>query len=240
VPQTAVFTSLLCIGAYLLGSIPAAFIIAKWSRGIDLRKVGSGNVGFSNLAASTSKYLAVPVFIFDVGKGALAVFAARWAGLPLPLQAVVGICAIAGHNWPVFLKFNAGRGILTTVGVGVALIPKLGAALVLLSFVGIPFHLLALTSLIAVFLFPLLTYFSSAPVISWLVGTSFGGDRLPMVIILFGIWLLVPMRRLTAPRSSRAANVSTGQLLLTRFLFDRDIKDRKVWLHQSHETDNAR
>ena len=152
-PQIAVF-SLLCIGAYLLGSIPAAYIVAKRARGIDLQKYGSGNVGFSNLAASTSKWLAVPVFIFDLGKGALAVFAAVWVGLPLPLQAVVGLFAVAGHNWPVFLKFNGGRGILTSVGVALVLFPRLAVVLVALSFLGIPFHLLSLTSLIATSLFP--------------------------------------------------------------------------------------
>lgn len=224
---------LLCIGFYLFGSIPAAFIVAKWARGIDLRNYGSGNVGFTNLAASTSKWLAIPVLIFDLGKGALAVFAARWLGLSLTLQAVVGIFAVAGHNWPVFLKFNAGRGILTTVGVGLALVPKLGTALILLTFIGIPFHLIALTSLITIFCFPVLIWFSVVPPINLLIGNPLGGERLAMTLILFALWLLVPLRRMTVPRSSLAASISTGQLLLNRFLFDRDIRDRKAWVTRS-------
>lgn len=226
---------LLCIGSYLCGSIPAAFLIAKWARGIDLRKYGSGNVGFSNLATSASIWLAIPVLVFDAGKGALAVFAAKWLGLPLPLQAVVGIFAVVGHNWPVFLKFSAGRGILTIVGVGIALVPKLGIVLVLLSFIGIPFRLLALTSLIAIFFLPVLTWFSTIPPFIWLIGNPLGGDRLVMTLIFFALWLLVPLRRLTIPRSPLAASISTGGLILNRLLYDRDIRDRKTWIRRNSE-----
>ena len=54
--------------------------------------------------ATTSTWLGIPVLIFDLGKGALAVYAARWLGLPLYLQGIVGLAAILGHNWPVFLN----------------------------------------------------------------------------------------------------------------------------------------
>ena len=192
-------------------------------------------MGFSNLAASTSKWLAVPVFIFDLGKGALAVFAAVWAGLPLPLQAVVGLFAVAGHNWPVFLKFNGGRGILTSVGVAIVLFPKLAVVLVALSFLGIPFHLLSLTSLIATSLFPVLVWFYNVPVINFLTGGSPGDERAVMVVIFCGLWLILVLRRLAAPRSTLASQTSTGELFLNRFLFDRDIRDRSVWIHRGPE-----
>ena len=101
---------LLAIAAYLLGSIPMAYLVARWTRGVDLRKFGSGNVGASNVLAATSKRWALPVALFDLGKGILAVMLARWAGLETSLQFAVGIAAVFGHNWPVFLGFRGGRG----------------------------------------------------------------------------------------------------------------------------------
>jgi acyl phosphate:glycerol-3-phosphate acyltransferase len=227
-----IFIALL-IGAYLLGSIPLAYLIPKWTRGIDLRKFGSGNVGFTNVAASTSKWLALPVLIFDVGKGALAVFIVRWLGYSLPLQGIAGFAAITGHNWPVFLKFNAGRGLLTTIGVVVALVPKAGVVLTLIALLGIPFHILSLTSLVCVFLISLVSWFSTIPPFDWLIGTSLVNDRLSMALVFFAIWLLMSIRRLTAPYSSLANTVSTGQLIMNRLLFDRDIRDRKAWLNRT-------
>ena len=72
---------LLVIGAYLLGSVPAAYIIARWRRGIDIREYGSGNVGAANVLAAVSKWWSIPVTIFDIGKGVLTVWIAQ---LPYP------------------------------------------------------------------------------------------------------------------------------------------------------------
>ena len=94
------FASLL-IAAYLLGSVPAAYLVAKWSRGIDIRKYGSGNVGASNIVRIVSTRWAIPVIIFDVGKGAVMVWAAQLLGLGIAQQVTVGLAAIIGHNWPV-------------------------------------------------------------------------------------------------------------------------------------------
>ena len=93
---------LLGLFAYLLGSVPAAYIAARLSKGIDLRETGSGNVGTSNVARMTSKILAVPVFMFDIGKGYLVVWLASIAGMELFYQIVIGLLAVIGHNWPVF------------------------------------------------------------------------------------------------------------------------------------------
>jgi glycerol-3-phosphate acyltransferase PlsY len=109
---------LLLLGAYLLGSVPAAYLAARWSRGIDIRQYGSGNIGVSNLWRSTSKWLAMPVIIFDFGKGMLLVWIAQLLGLGIDQQVAIGLAAIIGHNWPVFLRFSGGRGLLTTLGDG--------------------------------------------------------------------------------------------------------------------------
>jgi len=223
----------LLIGAYLFGSIPLAYLLAKWIRGIDLREYGSGNVGFTNVAAWTSKWLALPVLIFDVGKGVLAVFVSRWLGFSLPLQGLVGIAAVAGHNWPIFLNFNAGRGLLTTIGVVLALVPKAAGVLILISFVGIPFHLLSLTSLVCVFMVTLISWFSTVPPFDWLIGASLGSERLAMTLVFLVLWLVTAIRRITVPPSSLSKTVSPSRLVINRLLFDRDIQDREAWLHRT-------
>ena len=105
------------VGSYLLGSVPSAYLAGKWSRGIDIRRYGSGNVGATNLLRSTSKRVALPVIIFDSAKGMIMVVVAWQLGLGVTEQLVVGIVAIVGHNWPVFLRFSGGRGVITTMGV---------------------------------------------------------------------------------------------------------------------------
>ena len=102
---------LLIIAAYLMGSVPTAYLAARLSRGIDIRKYGSGNVGATNLLRFTSKRVAIPVIIFDIFKGMAMVWVARLLGLDVTQQVVVGVIAIIGHNWPVFLCFNGGRGM---------------------------------------------------------------------------------------------------------------------------------
>ena len=226
---------LLLIGAYLLGSVPAAYLAARWAKRIDLRKYGSGNVGLSNLIELTSsKRPAIAVLIFDLGKGALAVYSAQILDLPLYQQVIIGSATIIGHNWPVFLRFNGGRGMLTTVGVCLILAPKLTMILLVIAFVGIPFHQLAVGTVIATALLPVSSWFSSAPVISWLFGQPLGiNERLPVTLGFLGILLITALRRLTAPKTQLSATVTTRELIVNRLLFDRDIRDREAWIHQS-------
>jgi len=213
---------LLILAAYLLGSVPAAYLAAKWSRGIDLRQYGSGNVGASNLLTITSKWIAIPVIIFDVGKGAVMVWAAQLLGLGIAEQVAVGLAAIIGHNWPVFLRFNGGRGALTTIGVLLILTPWLALILVAFAFLFFPFRQLALGTTLAMAALPLFSWFFSQP---------FGiEERLPVTLGFLAIFLIVLIRRLTTPRTSLSASVPRGQLIINRLLFDRDIRDRDAWI----------
>ena len=225
--------ALLILGAYLLGSIPFAYLVAKWFRRIDLRRYGSGNVGVSNLLRLTSKRLAIPVIIFDLGKGMVMVWVAQLAGLSTGQQVIVGLAAVIGHNWSVFLRFSAGRGIMTTLGV-VILFPKLALVLLIIAFSGLPFGLMATSTLCAVALIPLCSWFSSAPVINWLLGQPLGiTERLPVTLGFLAIFLIAVIRRLTAPRTSLTASVTKGKLFVNRLLFDRDIRGRKAWIHRA-------
>ncbi|MBA7494141.1 Glycerol-3-phosphate acyltransferase [subsurface metagenome] len=217
--------ALLTIGAYLLGSVPAAYLAAKWSRGIDLRQYGTGNVSVGNLWRMFSKRLAIPVVIFDLGKGAAVVWAAQLLGLGVVQEVTVGLAAIIGHNWPVFLRFNGGRGILTTIGVVFLLMPW-GIVVIL---AGALLALLIKTSPL-----PTLGGIAILPLVSWFFGQPLGIEEpLPVTLGFLAIFLVMIIRRLTAPKSADAVSVSKKQLLLNRLLFDRDIRDREAWLHQA-------
>jgi glycerol-3-phosphate acyltransferase PlsY len=119
------------VASYLLGSIPAAYIAGK-SKGIDLRKHGSGNLGATNVIRVLGKKIGIAVFSFDMAKGAFPVyFFPRWAeslGVPFPhlvIGAILcGIAAIVGHVRPIYLRFGkGGKGVATAAGVFLALAP---------------------------------------------------------------------------------------------------------------------
>ncbi len=107
----------LIIGAYLLGAIPFGFIIGK-AKGIDVRKYGSGNTGTSNVARALGKKAAILTLLGDGLKGLIPVLIAKiFLESDLVWVTAVGLAAIVGHNWPVYLKFRGGKGVTTTYGV---------------------------------------------------------------------------------------------------------------------------
>ena len=220
----AIEFGLLTFGAYLLGSVPAAYLAARWSRGIDIRQCGDGNVGSTNLMRLTSKRIAIPVVIFDLGKGALMIWVAQLLGLNITQQITVGLAAVIGHNWPVFLRFNGGRGIFTSLGVISILVPWLGLIVLVIAYGLAPFHQLAVGVLLALIFAPLAAGFLSQP-----LGVT---DKLPIALGFLALFLIVIIRRLTAPRTTLTASVPLGQLWVNRLLFDRDIRDREAWINQ--------
>lgn len=216
--------ALLVLAAYLLGSVPLAYLAVKWSRGIDIRQYGSGNVGASNVRELTSTWVFIATVIFDLGKGMVMVWAAQLMGLGIAHQVMVGMAAIIGHNWPVFLRFAGGRGILTSLGVIAILVPWLAPVVLVIAFSFAPFHHLALGTLIALV---------SLPVLGWFLSQPLGIDeRLPITLGFLAILLIAVFRRLTAPQTSFTATVPKGELLINRLFFDRDIRDREAWIHQ--------
>jgi glycerol-3-phosphate acyltransferase PlsY len=215
---------LLVLGAYLLGSVPAAYLAARWSRGIDIRQHGSTNVGAANVLATVSKRWTIPVVIFDLVKGMAVVYIAQLIGLEVYQQVTVGIAAIIGHNWPVFLRFSGGRGALTTAGVVFALSPWLALIVVAFAFAWVPFRQLSLGTLGALILLPILSWFLSEP-----LGIE---GALPVTTGFLAILLIMVIRRLTAPRTPLTASVPTPQLIINRLLFDRDIREREAWIRR--------
>lgn len=119
-----VYWPLLLLAAYLLGSIPFAQILAR-ANGVDLRDVGSGNIGAGNLTRSVGLPWGVAAAILDGLKGLIPVWLARHAGLGLGAAGLAGIASVAGHNWSVWLRSRSGRGLATSAGLLIALDPSL-------------------------------------------------------------------------------------------------------------------
>jgi len=104
------------IPSYLLGSIPFSQIIGKLAKGVDLRKVGSGNVGGNNLIANAGAGWGLFGGGLDAAKGATAMWLASALGVPYPISLLAGIFVVAGHNWSVWLGFRGGKGLATAFG----------------------------------------------------------------------------------------------------------------------------
>ena len=116
------------LGSYLLGSFPSGFLYAKNLKGIDLRYVGSGSTGATNVLRNIGKWPALIVFILDVLKGLIAVKIAYFFLSENIFQVLAGLCAISGHIWPVWLKGKGGKAVATGLGMFIAISWKVGLA----------------------------------------------------------------------------------------------------------------
>ena len=102
--------------AYLLGSLSWGYMLLRWRLGTDVREYGSGRTGMSNVLRTGGGKMAAVVFALDVSKGVLAVMMAKEATGASGAEVAAALAALVGHNWPVFLGFRGGRGILTALG----------------------------------------------------------------------------------------------------------------------------
>lgn len=109
--------------AYLLGSVPWGYIVVRVSKGIDVRDYGSGKTGGTNVLRTAGMKAMLLVAVLDICKGLAAVLIARYLVGTAAAEAVAGACIIAGHNWPVFLRFRGGSGMGTSVSVMLVLAP---------------------------------------------------------------------------------------------------------------------
>jgi glycerol-3-phosphate acyltransferase PlsY len=223
---------LLIIGSYLLGSVPAAYLAVKWSRGIDIRKQGTGNVGAANVLSTGSKWLAVLVALFDIGKGAFCVWVAQLLDLGAAQQVTAGIFVIIGHNWPVFLHFRGGRGVFASLGVVTMLSPLIGLYILVMPYLFAPFRQVALGVFFA---------YVSIPLIAWFASEPFNVTEPLPVALGFGVISIIGIsKRLLVPRTALSKSIPLSELIFNRLLFDRDISDRKAWVYRpTASNDNA-
>ena len=119
-----VYWPLLLAGAYLLGSVPFAQVLAK-TTGRDLRQIGTGNVGAGNLTREVGLPWGIAAAVLDGLKALLPVFIARQAGLGLGAAGLAGVMAVIGHNWSIWMRGRSGRGLASSAGMLLALDPAL-------------------------------------------------------------------------------------------------------------------
>lgn len=155
--------------AYLIGSVPSGFILGKFA-GVDVRQVGSGNVGATNVARAVGKWPGILTLLFDAVKGMLPVAIGMSMNFaPMAIAALAG-AAFLGHLYPVFLKFRGGKGVATGLG-ALLIIAPLATLLLLVIFAAVvsATRLVSLGSIAAAALAPLaLWLFLQPPAIVWL------------------------------------------------------------------------
>lgn len=166
--DTARVISCLAIG-YFLGSIPAGYIVGRIA-GIDIRKEGSGNIGATNVTRILGRKYGYPVFGFDLLKGVIAVVVAGFLApaspgsiSPQALAILAGVACVVGHSFPVWLGFRGGKGVATSIGVVLGLMP--GAAVIVLIVWGLTFQLgryVSLASIAAAVALPVVVAISYA------------------------------------------------------------------------------
>ncbi len=182
------------LGAYLLGSIPSAYLVARLVAGVDIRRVGDGNMGAKNTFESVGWLAGIVVGAADISKGALAVAMARYFHLAENLILWTGLCVVLGHDFPLFLRFRGGQGMAAMVGVFGVLFPyEMGIVLLALAVI------LALTH-------------------NWDLSCGIAFGLLPILLLLFGhpskqvlypVWMLptIGAKKLLAVWQARHATV---------------------------------
>ena len=153
--------------AYLLGSIPFGYLVVKWTAGVDIRSVGSGNIGATNVFRS-SRWAGILTLLLDGGKGYLAVVCASWLGGDSLWQGVAAVSAISGHLFSIWLRFKGGKGVATGCGAYLAIAP-LAVATTLVIFVATVAltRFISLASILATAAFPLWAYLYGEPTVAW-------------------------------------------------------------------------
>lgn len=202
---------------YFVGSIPTAYLVGRWIKGIDLRWYGSRNIGGSNAAAHVGKVYFVPVVAFDLlVKGGTPLLLARAMGMEEGLQAIAGIAAVLGHSWPLYTRFVGGRGVSAAGGTLLILSPI--ALLLSIAISGLGTVLFKNSGLwvgIAIFLLPL-----------WALLFQ---ESMEVLVFSFVLVALLSIKRLEANRIKGPQGVSWYRLAARRLINDRDVGIGEEW-----------
>jgi glycerol-3-phosphate acyltransferase PlsY len=172
---------LLYAAAFVAGSIPFGLVVAR-AKGVDLRAVGSGNIGATNVARALGKPWAIVVLLADAAKGFVPVTLGQHLGLPARDVALAGLAAIVGHMFTIFLRGRGGKGVATSLGVALALSPPAalcGFGLYVVAFA--LFRLSSIGSLLGIWSFPVFA-------------TLLGGLARPYLVLATVVALLVTVR----------------------------------------------
>ena len=203
-----VLIALAIIIAYLLGSIPSAYIVGRMRKGTDIRETGSRNMGAMNVFYSVGFWWGLLVLIVDVGKGAAAMGIALALGVSEVAQFFVGATAVLGHAFPVFLRFRGGKGGATCIGVLGVLMPW-----------GLPIAFGIFCVILLITRFPTLSYSVSLvayPLIGWLIH-----DRWVLVVYSVGLLMFPLIRYIPRIREMRDKAGNWASFFRRRSLKDR-------------------
>ncbi len=197
------------IAAYFLGSIPTAYIVGRLRKGIDIRQVGSRNMGAMNVFYNVGFLYGLLVLLTDIGKGAAAIALARYLlEVPVSAELIAGAIAVLGHSFPVWLRFRGGKGGAPLIGVLVFLMPW-GLA--------IAFPLFALLTLLT--RFPTLSYSIGLfifPFVAWLIYNN------GVYVLYSSLMLLIPfIRYIPRIKEMRTKGGSWKHVVLRRNMKDR-------------------
>ncbi len=129
-------TIALLLVAYLIGSFPTGYLAVRWLKGVDIRELGSGSTGATNVLRTLGKAPAIGVLLMDAAKGAVSIALAHWGfhffnitSIPLPtVVALAGLSAVIGHSWPIWLGFRGGKSVATSLGILLAMSWQVGLA----------------------------------------------------------------------------------------------------------------
>jgi acyl phosphate:glycerol-3-phosphate acyltransferase len=210
-------SAVLIVAAYLLGSIPTAYLAGRWLKGIDIRRYGSGTVSGSTVYEQVARWAVIPVGLFDIAKAAVPAWLGLQLGLGLPVAAAAGMAAAAGHNWPIFLRFTGGRGIGCFLGILLVTFPW-GAPWILgFMAAGRLMGSSAEWALASVALLPLFAYLVDGSPVAVCTGVA-------MLVLTIAKRLEANRRPLPPPGPERR------RVLLRRLIWDRDIVSHQDWL----------
>jgi glycerol-3-phosphate acyltransferase PlsY len=170
-PETFIVHALAGLGGYLLGAVPFGIVLARLFGLGDLRKIGSGNIGATNVLRTGNKLAALLTLLLDSGKGAMAVGLAYWLSNDPNAGLAAGFWAVIGHNFPVWLKFHGGKGVSTTLGVMLATAWPVGLAAIL-TWLAVAFvtRYSSLAALVAAAAAPFFAWFLTDPQHTLLIG----------------------------------------------------------------------
>ncbi len=196
------------IAAYLIGSFPTAYLVARFGKGVDIREVGSHNSGAMNVFYKVGFVEGMIVLLADIGKGAAGVALAKWLGVNIAWQMIAGVMVVIGHNFPVFLKFHGGKGGAACIGILMFFMPW-----------GVPIYLGLFLIIMAIIRTPTISYsiaFVAFPFIGWYINHSW-----EFVVYSIGLVMLPLLRYIPRLLEMRQAGGSWKHVVYRRNLKDR-------------------
>jgi len=201
-PVSVLVLWMLVVAGYLLGSIPFGYLLVRLQSGGDIRAMGSGNIGATNVARTSGWFIGVATLILDTAKGFFAVWLiGHFSGDNIRFIMYAGLAAILGHIFPVWLKFSGGKGVATALGIFLKICwPAVAVAVVLFALVLVFWRYVSLASVSAAAALPLLVYLLYAPGHAPPTAVSTGTLLAAFLVILKHRWNIERLIIGTEPR----------------------------------------